>query len=148
MGNAKYTTEDCVIEMRSTRIAKYFYDVEKDETQSAMTVERAYQIARTMAAQVLPGHKAGYSVNDLNQLVPITEPKPRSEAKLKPVSIEALAAADGVVADAEVHDEPEVDAECEQECEPDAEPTEPEHTQELSESGWAASGAEAEDGDE
>ena len=140
MGNAKYTTEDCVIEMRSERIARYFYDVDKDKTQSAMTVERAYQIARTMAAQVLPGHKAGYSVNDLNQLVPITEPKPRSEAKLKPVSIEALAAADGVVADAEVHDEPEIDAEPVESVD-----VEPEVTAELTEAGWAASGAEAED---
>jgi hypothetical protein len=63
-------------------------------------------------------------------------------AKLNPISIEALLVVDGIVADAEVHEpEPEFD-------ELDAESVEgvePEHTPEITEAGWAASGAEAED---
>lgn len=145
MGNPKFSLEDCVIEMRSEKIARFYYDVDKDEMRPALTVDQAYRIAQAMVQQETVGHPAGHRVNNRNELVPITAPGPRRPGKIKPIDIDALCAADGRISDAETHDEPEPEIEEIEEVEAVDEPVEPETTPELSVTGWKASGAGTED---
>jgi hypothetical protein len=147
--NPKFTTEDAVRVMRHLRITA--------KTQEPMTVSQALDIAERIIRKP-EDQLFGHYTNDRGERVPIPGAysdivdeklvvkvplKSRPKIKSKPVSIDDLCAVDGVVADAETH-EPEP------EYEPDAEtievePVEPEVTSELSEAGWAESGAGADD---